>query len=101
MNYDEMTFEQLEEELNKADAERQAAKERGRAIMEVRTRKIMEENALAHGLTAEDYAALKRHAAEQEKPFLTALNDVRREAVRQLQTARPQAARVGAKGKGA
>jgi hypothetical protein len=101
MNLDDMTIDQLDAELDRLDAERQAAKERGRQIMEVRARKIAEENALPHGLTGEQYAATKRQAAEAGKPFLAALAEARRGAARQLQGARPGAARVGTKGKGA
>jgi predicted nucleotidyltransferase len=101
MNYEDMTLEQLDAELDRLDAERLAAKERGRQIMEVRNRRIADENAAPHGLTGEQYAEAKKQAAEREVPLLAVLGEARREVARQLQAARPGVARVAAKGKGA
>jgi hypothetical protein len=101
VNYDDMPIEQLDEELNKLDAERLAAKERGREIMAVRRRRIEEDNAAVHGLSPEEYAETKRKAAEEGTPLQAALTAVRREGMRQLQVARAQAAQVGVQGKAA
>lgn len=101
MNYEEMSLEQIDALLNDLDADRLAVKERGRQLMEVRTRKIAAENAFAHGMTAEQYATAKQKAAEHGVPFLSVLAELRRGAAPQLQVAKPGAPRTGAKAKGA
>jgi hypothetical protein len=101
---EKMGLEEVEAELDKLDAERLAVRERGRELMRRRAALIAEDNAAAHGLTAEQYAGAKadhakRLESEPDRPFHATLGEYRRNAVRGLQGAKVMPARVGAKAK--
>lgn len=97
MELENMTEAQLVEELERLDAQRRTAKERGRVVMAALTARLAEDHAGHHGLTAENYAAMKVAAKADGLPLTAALARARRTA-RGLQVVGVHPANGGATG---
>lgn len=99
MDFQAMTLDQLNAELEKRDAARIRGEAFNRAecqaMMQRRARLIAEDNAAAHGLTVEQYEAAKaEHAkAPEGTPLHATISKHRRSAVG-LQSARAGVASV-------
>lgn len=98
MDFSAMTTEQLLAELAKADADRTAAKERGRAVKAALVARQQAEQAVYFGLTPELYAEAKRVAAAGGEPLASVLSRARK--ANAIQVAKALAASVGAAAKG-
>lgn len=102
VNYDKMTVEQLEKVLDDYDKERMVLKEEARKVMEIRNRKINEEQLDHWGLTQEEYDKCKELATANGIPTHQALNMARtakNKAARNAQSFKVEAVVVGVKAK--
>lgn len=101
MDLETATADELAAEVERCDALRLAAKERGRAAQEALARKLAEDHAAGHGLTVGQYAAAKADAKARGVDFADALRAARRaaaKAARDVQVAHTTPAAVGVQG---
>jgi hypothetical protein len=101
MDLEHLTAEQLTAELDRLAVERTNLKAKARQVQAALARRLAEDHAALHGLTAEQYADMKRRAKAEGKDFPTALREARQRAVkemRELQVARAVPVPVGVTG---
>ena len=102
MDLELLSIEEINAEMEKVEAARREAKERGREIKKVLERKLADEQYDIWGLSPEEYAAAKAEAKEKGEPAHVGLNRARSrllKAMRQAQTGRTTPAAVGVHGK--